>query len=486
MRLARPVSGVFPLIIALAALTAQATGAEKIPVTSSSQKALKLFLDGRKLVDDLRLTDAIPYFDKALKEDGNFALAHLYKAQSAATATTFFEEMRKADETSGHASHGEQLMIRGFIAGANANPGVQLEMYHELAQEYPEDERAQLLVGTAYMGQQEYTLAVDHLTKAVETSPSFAPAYNQLGYAYRFLERYDEAEATFRKYTELLPTDPNPFDSYAEMLLKMGRFDESIVQYRKALAVNPQFANSFTGIAACLMYQNKHDEALAETQKEMNAARNPGETRLALFTRAVVYMDEGKSDLALKEIGKEFAIAEKLRDTGLMSADRNAIANILLEQGRTDEALAEFRKSLDLITHSSLGADVKEANVLFQHANIARVMVRKSDLATARTETDALRQEAEKRQSRNQVRLAHELAGLIALEQKDFTGAIAELKQANQQDPRVLYTIALALQASGKADEAKGFAKAAARFNALPFLNYAFVRVKAEKLLSAL
>jgi len=234
------------------------------------------------------------------------------------------------------------------------------------------------------------------------------------------------------------------------------------------------------------MYQGKHENALAETQKEMDAARNPGETRLAHFTRAVVYMDEGKSDLALKEIGKEYAIAEKLKDAGSMSGDVAATANILLEEGKTDEALVEFKRSNDIVQHSSLAADVKAANALFHHANIARVMIARGDAAAARTETEALRQEAEKRQSRNQLRLAHELTGLIALEQKDYATAIDELKQANQQDPRVLYNLALASQASGKTEEARTYAKQSARFNGLPFMNYAFVRAKAEKLLAAL
>jgi len=486
MRLIRPVSALFPLLLALAVLAAPALSAEKIPVTSSSQKALSLYLDGRRLFDNLRLTDAIPYFENALKVDGNFALAHLFLAQSAGTAKTFFEEMRKAEEASGGASHGEQLMIKGFVAGVNARPGVQLEMYQELVKEYPGDERAQMLVGTAYMAQQEFPQAVEHLKRAIDIAPEFAPAYNQLGYAYRSLQQYDESETTFKKYTELLPTDPNPFDSYAELLLKIGRFDESIAQYEKALAVNPHFANSFTGIAAALMYQGKHENALAETQKEMDAARNPGETRLAHFTRAVVYMDEGKSDLALKEIGKEYAIAEKLKDAGSMSGDVAATANILLEEGKTDEALVEFKRSNDIVQHSSLAADVKAANALFHHANIARVMIARGDAAAARTETEALRQEAEKRQSRNQLRLAHELTGLIALEQKDYATAIDELKQANQQDPRVLYNLALASQASGKTEEARTYAKQSARFNGLPFMNYAFVRAKAEKLLAAL
>jgi len=45
-----------------------------------------------------------------------------------------------------------------------------------------------------------------------------------LGYSYRNLGNFDDAETAFKKYIELIPNDPNPYDSYAEMLLKQGGF----------------------------------------------------------------------------------------------------------------------------------------------------------------------------------------------------------------------------------------------------------------------
>jgi tetratricopeptide (TPR) repeat protein len=77
-------------------------------------------------------------------------------------------------------------------------------------------------------------------------------------------------------------------------------------------------------------------------------------------------------------------------------------------------------------------------------------------------------------------------SGMIAFHQKDYGKAIDELKQANQQDPNILYHLALAFQGSGKTDEAKEYATWAAKYNVLPFMNYAYVRIKAEKLLAAL
>jgi len=474
------------LIPALALFATVVQGAEKIPVTTGSKEALAAFQEGRALFDNLRLTDALPYFQKAVDRDGSFALAHLYLAQAAPTAKVFFAELNKADETSAKASKGEQLYIKAFKAGAYADQSTSLKLYKELVEAFPGDERAQTLLGTTYFAQQDYVQAAEHLKKATELAPDYGPAYNQLGYVYRFLQRYDDAEKTFKKYTELLPTDPNPFDSYAELLLKMGRFDESITQYQKALAVNPHFVNSMVGIASCLMYENRHDEALEELQKMYDMARNDGEKRFALFSRSVVYQDEGKPAEAIAEVEKEHAIAEKTNDAASMSGDLALIANILLNDGRADEALAKFKESDQVIQKSSLAKQVKENNALLNEFNFARVYIAQGDLAKAKAVTKTFWKEVEASKNKNQMRLAHELAGMIAFHEKEYGKASDELLQANQQDPNVLYHLALAFQGSGKADEAKKFASAAAKFNALPIMRLAYVRTKAEKLLEAL
>ena len=266
----------------------------------------------------------------------------------------------------------------------------------------------------------------------------------------------------------------------------MGRYDEAIAQYRKALTINPFFANSFTGIAAALMYENKHEEARAELQKAYTIARNDGEKRASLFCRAVTYVDEGNPALALKEVEQQQAVAKNINDAAAMAGDVVLMGNILLQNGKPEEALAKFNEGLGLIMKANLAKEVKENAVLINHYNAARAYVVKGDLATATTEAGKLREGAEAKKNQNQIRLAHEVAGAIALAKKDYSKAIEELKQANQQDPNVLYRLALAYQATGKTDEARTFCVLAARFNSLPVMNYAFVRRNAEKLLGTL
>lgn len=467
------------VVAALLVVTTAIAGDTKIPVTSASAEARELFLKGRTLVDNLRLTDANPYFKKAIQLDPKFALAYLFDAQTSASGKEFFASLEKATGLVDNVSEGEGLWIRAVRAGAFADQPTQRKCLTKLAEMYPDDERAQMLLGVFYFGLQAYEDAVNQLKRSTDLAPGFAPAYNQLGYAYRFLGRYDEAEATFKKYTELIPDDPNPYDSYAEFLLKVGRFDEAIVQYKKALAVNQNFANSYAGIAAALAYSGKHDEALKVLDKAAELARTDGEKRAALFSRTVVYVDKGDLGLALKEVDRQYAIAEKGKDAAGMAGDLIIKGNILIEQGDPDAALKSFTKSVECIKSSSLAKEVKENAALGYNYNAARAMLAKKDVAEATKFADRFRTGAEAKKNINQMRLAHELAGSIALAQKKYDVAATELQQANLLNPYNLYRLARSYALGGNGEKAKATMALAAKFNGLPAINYAFIRMKA-------
>ena len=104
----------------------------------------------------------------------------------------------------------------------------------------------------------------------------------------------------------------------------------------------------------------------------------------------------------------------------------------------------------------------------------------KKDFAAAKSEADEFRKGAEATKNPAQVKNAHELDGIIALAEKDYDRAIAELQQANQQNPQDLYRLCQAYKGKGDAAKAKDYCDKAANFNSLPQLNYAFVRTKAK------
>lgn len=458
------------------------TAAGKIPVTTASEEARKEFLQGRDLAEKLLIQDSIQHFDKAISLDPNFAIAEMNRANVSPTAVEFFDHLKKAVSLADKASNGEKLLILATEAGANANAPKQKEYLEQLEAAYPNDERAHFNLGGYHFGQQDYPKAIEHYKKATEIAPTYSPAYNILGYAYRQNDNYADAETAFKKYIELIPNDPNPYDSLAELYLKMGRFDDSITQYRKALSIDPNFINSYQGVAAALMYQGKADEALAELQKLDGKARSDAEHRTALFAMTVVDVDSGKMDKALEDMDKQYALGEKTKDIPAMAGDLQTKGNILLEMGKYDEAKELFDRALKMTDESSLSKEIKDNTKLFQHYNLARVALGKNDVSTAKTEADEFQKGAEASKNPAQIRQAHQLKGIIALQEKNYDQAVAELQQANQQNPFDLFRLCQAYQGKGDAAKSKEFCTKAAGFNSLPALNLAFVRTKAAKM----
>lgn len=457
----------------------------KIPVTTESSEAKKEFALGQSLADKLLIQDSIQHFDKALALDPNFALAELNRANTSPTAKEFFEHLKKAVALAEKASPGERLLILATEAGANGNPTKQKEYLDQLVADYPNDERAQFNLGGYHFGQQEFSQAIEHYKKATELNPNFSNAFNLLGYAYRQNEDYASAEEAFKKYIVLIPKDPNPYDSYAELLLKMGRFDESIRQYQKALAVEPNFINSHQGIAANLMYQGKAELAAAELQKITTKARSDAERRTALFGRSVVYADSGDMAKALAEVDQQYQLGEKTNDVPAMAGDLQLKGNILLEIGKYAGAAESFAQALKLTEASNLSDQIKNNTRRFNHYNRTRVALGQKDMATAKAEAQEFWKLAEASRNPAQIKLAHELTGIVALQAKDLDQAIDQLQQANLQNPYNLYRLCVAYGDKGDRAKAGEFCRKAASVNSLPQMNLAFVRAKARRMMAA-
>jgi tetratricopeptide (TPR) repeat protein len=465
------------------AVAPAARPADRIPITTSSEDARQLYLKARDLVERLRATDARALFQQAATKDPAFALAQVGLANSAGTAKEFFDAVARAVSLADKASEPEKLVICALDAGAKGEPARQKDCLTRLVAACPDDERAHNQMGALHFGRQEYDEAIAEYEKANAINPAFSQPYNQKGYAYRFLGLYGKAEQAFKKYVELIPNDPNPHDSYAELLMKTGRFAEAIESYEKALSIDPNFVASHVGIGNARVFMGQGEEARRTYAKLAAIARNDGERRQAHFWTAMSYVHEGATDPALAELEKMAAIDEAARDLVALSGVTAQMGNVLLEAGRVDAAAEKYRERTRIIDEADVAAQVKEGarrQALFDEAGVA---LARSDLGSAKGRAAVYSKAVTAKGIPFEVRQGHELAGRIALAEKDYATAAAELRQANQQDPRVVYLTAVALQGKGDARSAKELATQAAEWNGLSN-TYGFVRSKARTLVS--
>jgi tetratricopeptide (TPR) repeat protein len=452
---------------------------DKVPITTASDEARKLYVDGRDLLERLRGTDGRRLFEQAVAKDPNFALAYVGLANTAGTNGEFIDAVTKAVALADKVSEGERHQILALESGLKGDPAGNLMHVKELVRLFPNDERAHTQLGVLYFGRQDYSNAIAEFEKSTSINPRFSPPYNQLGYAYKFTDRLNEAEAVFKKYTQLIPDDPNPYDSYAELLMKMGRFDESIKAYEKALSIDPNFVNSYVGIGNDYLAMGKTEQARAAFAKIATRARNTGERRLAKFWTAASYVHDGATEKAIDELKAGSALAEAEHDAGTRSGDLVQMGDVLREAGRLDDALAKYGEAVKIMDGSQLPEPVKAAtrrNNVFEET---RVAVAKRDLATAKTKAAEYARLIAPRNAPFELRQQHELAGLIALAEKRYAAASEEFNQANQRDPRILLLMAEAAQGASDTARATALAQKAAHFNELSF-NFAYVKKRAS------
>jgi tetratricopeptide (TPR) repeat protein len=128
-------------------------------------------------------------------------------------------------------------------------------------------ERAVEEMRRSYEAKGNVEKARQHLQKAIEISPEFDEALNNLGTYYYRDGRFDTAAALFQR---ALKANPNSFPAqvnFGGALISLGRYEEALAQNLKAIAMRPEdsLAQSQTGQA--LFHLMRYDEALVHLQK---------------------------------------------------------------------------------------------------------------------------------------------------------------------------------------------------------------------------
>lgn len=79
--------------------------------------------------------------------------------------------------------------------------------------------------------------AFTYTEKLININPTYAPAWNTLGYHWMEKGNMEKAGEAFSNYMRLAPNEANSHDSMGDYLMKSGRFDEAANHYEKAVSL---------------------------------------------------------------------------------------------------------------------------------------------------------------------------------------------------------------------------------------------------------
>jgi serine/threonine protein kinase/tetratricopeptide (TPR) repeat protein len=164
--------------------------------TTSSLEALKAFTLARKAVNEKGGAAALPYAQRAIELDPNFAMGYEVVGSDYASlgelgrASDYFA---KAFQLREHASEREKLSIAAnYYQNATGELDKAAQTYQEEIESYPRYFAAYGNLGNVYGAQGQYEKAVEVTKKSVRLAPERLAAYESLANHTLALQRFDE------------------------------------------------------------------------------------------------------------------------------------------------------------------------------------------------------------------------------------------------------------------------------------------------------
>jgi TolB-like protein/Tfp pilus assembly protein PilF len=200
--------------------------------------------------------------------------------------------------------------------------------------------------------------SIEHLQRAVEEDPTYALAYAALADCHNYMARREEAKQAIIKALELNETLGEAHASLGFFkFLYDWDFQGAEDELKRSVALSPYYAEAHHWYAIYLANMGRHDEA---DEQASRAIELDPLSLLMNMTPALNFYLAREYDKAFEQLGKVIEMEPNF------VAGRSVMGNVLLQMGRWDEALAEYRHVLDLIK----GAPAVEVSVkaLMAHA----------------------------------------------------------------------------------------------------------------------
>jgi adenylate cyclase len=262
-------------------LRVKLTGAERQQLAkrpTENLKAFQYYMQGRSYVQRRTREDlltAIYYDEKALEEDGNYALAY-----------------------AGLADAYSNLGLRGYIAPIEGRRKAEEAARKALALDDNLAE-AHVAFGLIYLqfAPHNFSLGDRELRHAIKLSPSFALAYQYLGFSLMRQGRLDESLEEILKARELDPLSSIIAREVSFYYLLKRDYGRALELLRQANELGPPFSTQWE--IGMYIQNGLFDETLAELEK---AKQERKDDPLLIYDTGLIYAAEGKRAEALQII----------------------------------------------------------------------------------------------------------------------------------------------------------------------------------------
>ncbi len=243
--------------------------------------------------------------------------------------------------------------------------------------------RAYVTLANNYESMHEYALAADAYKKALELDPTHAELKGALAQDQALAGQFDDALQTYREMADASPQEPGPYLGMAQIYREQKNFTEAGKMIDKAKELAPDDLEVRYNEVGLLEDEGKTADAITALKKILDStARNNYNTgersyrskmleQLGLLYRTIDQYDQAVDafrqiatvdpDLAARaeaqiidtyRLARDFTKAQQESDAALKKYPNEKTihqvrAQLLADQGKTDQAIAELKKLMD-------------------------------------------------------------------------------------------------------------------------------------------
>ena len=176
-------------------------------------------------------------------------------------------------------------------------------------------------------------------TRALDLNPELASAYNNRGFIYNEMGKYEQALADYTQALALAPEYAKLYSNRGVTYTRMGEYKEAVEDYTRAIELDPELAEAYGNRGNTYTEMGEYEQALADHTRAIELAP---EFAAAYCNRGNTYTRLGEYEEAVGDYTRAIEL-----DPELAEAYGNR-GNTYGKMGKYEQALADYTHALEL------------------------------------------------------------------------------------------------------------------------------------------
>jgi tetratricopeptide (TPR) repeat protein len=228
-------------------------------------KAVQAFRDGLSFLSKDDCEKALPYFEKAVESDGNYAEAwaqtgfcreKLGRHSEAIEASKKAVSLRPSAESYFNIGLASYYLKNYREAAENYRQAIRLDPYNAADAHYA--------LGLVYRDWGRPDDEIQSYKQAIKLKPDYVSAWERLGSRYLRSKKYPEAIETFKQLVALKPGDANVPNNMGEAYLEMNLMTDAVAAFRQAIQLKPDLGKAYYNLGRSLLSMGNRDGAVQQ------------------------------------------------------------------------------------------------------------------------------------------------------------------------------------------------------------------------------